>query len=186
MTVFGNSSIDLIMNQGVSALAEAVSKDEAISLFAFLENFSFSGVLSFIGTCMVIVFFVTSSDSGSMVVDMLCSNGNDNTPLWQRIFWASSEGIVAAVLLLAGGLGALQTMTIASALPFAIVLLVATYGLLKALRVDIAKRDSLQTNNWRLAVLGSDDDSGWEKQLASIHDYPDKKNVNNYLSLIHI
>lgn len=183
MTVFGNSAIDLIMNQGVASLADAVAQDEAISLFAFLENFPFSSVLSFIGTCMVIVFFVTSSDSGSMVVDMLCSNGSDNTPLWQRIFWASAEGVVAAVLLLAGGLGALQTMTIASALPFAVVLLVATYGLIKALRVDVVKRESLQMN-MRPSTVGNPDESSWEKRLASILDHPDKKNVNDYINTV--
>lgn len=183
MTVFGNSAIDLIMNQGQTALAEAVSNDVAISLFAFLENFPFATALSFIGTLMVIVFFVTSSDSGSMVVDMLCSNGNDNTPVWQRIFWASVEGIVAAVLLIAGGLGALQTMTIASALPFAVVLLVATYGLLKALKVDIVKRDSLHLNVSPV-VIGHSDNATWENRLASILDYPNKKNVNNFIDSV--
>ncbi len=183
MTVFGNSAIDLIMNQGQAALAEAVSQDVAISLFAFLENFPLAGVLSFIATIMVIVFFVTSSDSGSMVVDMLCSNGNDNTPLWQRIFWAGAEGVVAAVLLIAGGLGALQTMTIASALPFAIVLLVATYGLLKALRIDIVKRESLQLNVSPV-VIGHHPEATWEHRLASILDYPNKKNVNNFINSV--
>ncbi|MBD3586467.1 choline BCCT transporter BetT [Salinimonas sp. HHU 13199] len=183
MTVFGNSVIDLIMNQGVASLADAVAEDEAISLFAFLENFPFSGVLSLIGTLMVIVFFVTSSDSGSMVVDMLCSNGSDNTPIWQRIFWASAEGVVATVLLLAGGLAALQTMTIASALPFAVVLLVATYGLIKALRVDVVKRESLQMN-LRPSTVGNPDESSWEKRLASILDHPDKKNVNDYINTV--
>ncbi len=183
MTVFGNSAIDLIMNQGKTALAEAVSNDVAISLFAFLENFPLSTMLSFIATVMVIVFFVTSSDSGSMVVDMLCSNGNDNTPLWQRIFWASTEGVVAAVLLIAGGLGALQTMAIASALPFAIVLLIATYGLLKALRVDIVKRESLHLNVSPV-VIGHNDKATWENRLASILDYPNKKNVNNFINSV--
>ena len=181
MTVFGNSAIDLIMNQGKDMLATAVSEDVAISLFAFLENFPMAGVLSFIGTCMVIVFFVTSCDSGSMVVDMLCSNGSDNTPLWQRIFWASSEGIVAAILLLVGGLGALQTMTIASALPFAVVILIATYGLLKALRVDMVKRESLQQTASPV-MIGNPDGASWETRLASILDYPSKKNVSTYIN----
>lgn len=183
MTVFGNSAIDLIMNQGVTELADAVSEDVAISLFAFLENFPFSGVLSFIGTCMVIVFFVTSSDSGSMVVDMLCSSGSDDTPLWQRVFWASAEGVVAAVLLLVGGLGALQTMTIASALPFAVVLLVATYGLIKALRVDVAKRESLMFNASPVTVAAGDH-SNWEQRLASMLDFPSKSNVISYIDSV--
>jgi hypothetical protein len=67
----------------------------ALALFNFLEHFPFSSVLSFIAMAMVIVFFVTSADSGAMVVDTLASGGVANTPVWQRIFWASLMGIVA-------------------------------------------------------------------------------------------
>jgi choline/glycine/proline betaine transport protein len=185
MTFFGNSAIDLIMNQGVSSLGAAVSQDVAISIFAFLENFPMSGVLSFVATCMVIVFFVTSSDSGSMVVDMLCSNGKDNTPMWQRIYWAGGEGVVAAVLLMVGGLGALQTMTIASALPFAVILLIATYGLIKALRIDIAKRESLQMNIAPIApTLPGGEGASWQERLNNIVDFPNKANVNRFVKSI--
>ncbi len=78
-----------------------------------------------------------------MVVDTLATGGVANTPVWQRIFWASLMGIVAIALLLAGGLSALQTVTIASALPFSVILLISIYGLLKALRRDLTKRESL-------------------------------------------
>ncbi|WP_170925818.1 BCCT family transporter, partial [Escherichia coli] len=73
--------------------------------------------------------------------DTLASGGVANTPVWQRIFWASLMGIVAIALLLAGGLSALQTVTIASALPFSVILLISIYGLLKALRRDLTKRE---------------------------------------------
>ena len=179
MTVFGNSAIELILNQGQAALGEAVSNDVALALFAFLEHFPFSGLLSIVAMVMVVVFFVTSSDSGSMVVDMLCSRGHDNTPLWQRVYWAAGEGVVAAVLLLAGGLGALQTMTIASALPFAVVLLVATYGLIKALRVDLYKRESLQLNVQPMGAVASG--GSWKERLHSIIDYPSQDVVVRYI-----
>ncbi|SEL04173.1 choline/glycine/proline betaine transport protein [Atopomonas hussainii] len=179
MTVFGNSAIELILNQGQAALGQAVSNDVALALFAFLEHFPFSGLLSIIAMVMVVVFFVTSSDSGSMVVDMLCSRGHDNTPLWQRVYWAAGEGVVAAVLLLAGGLGALQTMTIASALPFAVVLLVATYGLIKALRVDLYKRESLQLNVQPMGAVASG--GSWKERLHSIIDYPSQDVVVRYI-----
>lgn len=143
MTVFGNSAIYLIMNQGATDLANTVQQDVSLALFNFLEHFPFSSVLSFIAMAMVIVFFVTSADSGAMVVDTLASGGVANTPVWQRIFWASLMGIVAIALLLAGGLSALQTVTIASALPFSVILLISIYGLLKALRRDLTKRESL-------------------------------------------
>jgi choline/glycine/proline betaine transport protein len=172
MTFFGNSAIELILNQGMASLGEMVQKDVSIALFAFLEQFPLSNILSLLATLMVIVFFVTSSDSGSMVVDMLCSNGRDDTALWQRVFWASGEGVVAIVLLLAGGLGALQTMAIASALPFTIVLLIATYGLIKALRIDVQKRDALQNNYLTAATMGT---KNWRERLQNIIDYPSKE-----------
>ncbi|GGD69321.1 BCCT family transporter [Lacimicrobium alkaliphilum] len=172
MTFFGNSAIELILNQGAAELGDLVQKDVSIALFAFLEHFPLSSILSLLATLMVIVFFVTSSDSGSMVVDMLCSNGRDDTALWQRVFWASGEGVVAIVLLLAGGLGALQTMAIASALPFTVVLLIATYGLIKALRIDVHKRDALQNSYLTAATMGT---KNWRERLQNIIDYPSKE-----------
>ena len=73
-------------------------------------------------------------------LSICCVHGENNTPLWQRVYWAVGVGVVSSVLLYAGGLGALQTMTIAAALPFAIVLLIAIAGLLKALRIEAYKR----------------------------------------------
>lgn len=180
MTFFGSSAINLIMNKGLTPLGEIVSKDVSMALYAFLEYFPFSSILSFVATIMIIVFFVTSADSSAMVIDMLCSNGKDNTPLWQRVYWAVGIGVIAVVLLLAGGLDALQTMTIASALPFSIVLMAATYGLIKALRVDIAKKDSLQFNSTQsVAPLSSGD---WRERLNNIVDYPNRKNVSKFIN----
>lgn len=181
MTFFGNSAIELIMNQGAESLAQLVQKDESQALFLFLENFPFSTFLSGLATVMVVVFFVTSSDSGSMVVDMLCSNGRDDTPAWQRIFWASAEGVVAIILLLAGGLGALQTMTIASALPFTIVLMAATYGLIKALRVDLHKKEALQNNYLTNTSVSN---KNWRQRLHNIIDFPSKNVGRRFLQKV--
>lgn len=169
MTFFGNSAIELIINQGVASLGEMVQQDVSVALFVFFEQFPWSRILSVIGTLMVVVFFVTSSDSGSMVVDMLCSNGRNDTPVWQRIFWAGGAGLVAIILLLAGGLGALQTMAIASALPFTIVLLIATYGLVRALQVDVYKKDTLQNNSLMASAVSH---QNWRERLHTIIDFP--------------
>src|SRR5690554_3025419 len=178
MTFFGNSAIELILNQGVASLGEMVQNDVPIALFAFLEQFPWSSFLSVVATLMVVVFFVTSSDSGSMVVDMLCSNGRDDTPVWQRIFWASGEGLVAITLLLAGGLGALQTMTIASALPFTIILMIATYGLIRALRVDVHKKYTLQNNYLTASAMSN---KNWRERLHNIIDFPTKNVGQRFL-----
>ncbi|WP_417689871.1 BCCT family transporter [Pseudidiomarina sp.] len=181
MTFFGNSAIDMIMNQGAEQLGELVQNDTPVALFAFLEQFPFSTFLSGLATIMVIVFFVTSSDSGSMVVDMLCSNGRDDTPVWQRIFWASGEGVVAIVLLLAGGLGALQTMAIAAALPFTIILMITTFGLIKALRVDVHKKDALQNNYLGGSALSN---KNWRERLHNIIDFPSKQVAQRFLQQV--
>lgn len=103
MTVFGNSAINAIMHQGATYLAEAVNTDVSVALFVFFEHMPFSTLLSGIAICLVVTFFVTSSDSGSLVIDNLTSGGDNNAPVWQRVFWALLQGVVASVLLLAGG-----------------------------------------------------------------------------------
>ncbi len=180
MTIFGNSAIDLVHNQGVVELGEMVSNDSSVALFVFLENFPLSTVLSFFSVLMIVIFFVTSCDSGAMVVDMLCSHGSNNTPLWQRVYWAVGIGVVAAILLLAGGLNALQTMTIASALPFAIVLLLAIVGLIKALRVEAFKQESQLIA--AVPHAGNENNDSWQMRLKNIVDYPNKANVNKFIS----
>lgn len=142
--VLGGSGLyrELFGNGGLIDGEGAVSTDKA--LFQLLDGLPMSGVLSAIAIFLIVVFFVTSSDSGSFVVDMIASGGNPNPPVWSRAFWASAEGILAAVLLLAGGLAALQTMAILVALPFSIVMvlmMISTYRALAGEARAMAKRD---------------------------------------------
>ncbi|NQZ20854.1 MAG: choline BCCT transporter BetT [Colwellia sp.] len=180
MTVFGNSAIDLVYNQGIVALGDMVSKDSSVALFVFFDNFPMTEVLSFFSVLMIVIFFVTSCDSGAMVVDMLCSHGENDTPLWQRIYWAIGIGIVAAILLLAGGLNALQTMTIASALPFTIVLLLAMVGLIKSLRVEAFKQDSQLIT--AIPHASNENNDSWQMRLKSVVDFPNKGNVTKFIN----
>ncbi|MDM7857689.1 BCCT family transporter [Thiopseudomonas acetoxidans] len=180
MTVFGNSAIDMILNQGMTGLADMVSADSSVALFYFLEYFPFSSLLSFVAVTMVMLFFVTSADSGSMVIDMLASGGNLNTPIWQRVFWASSVGIVAIALLISGGLKALQTVTIASALPFSVVLLASMWGLIKALQLDVTKKELLRYQSGGGSRLGATPRS-WQRRLRSMVNFPRRTHVKRFL-----
>ena len=180
MTVFGNTSIYLIMKKGMTQLADTVNADSSLALFAFLEHFPLSTLLSMVAVCMVVLFFVTSADSGSLVIDMLASGGKTETPLWRRVFWASSIGIVAISLLLTGGLGALQTLTIASALPFSVILLIAIWGLLKALHIDSTKRVLRQQSATHHSRQHKST-GGWQRRLRSMVMFPRRSHVNRFI-----
>lgn len=170
MTVFGNSAIDAIRNDGATYLAQAVSSDVSVALFKFFEHLPFSTFLSVIALCLVVTFFVTSSDSGSLVIDNLTSGGDSNAPVWQRIFWAVLQGVVASVLLLAGGLQALQTAAIASALPFLLVMLLMCFGLYRALKDDWLKINSVQQHN--TSVQYAKTNMSWQDRIGVLVSKP--------------
>lgn len=128
MSVFGGAAIFQQLN-GINDLTAIISVDESLALFALVENLQLSTVLSIVGIILVIVFFVTSSDSGSLVVDHLTSGGKLDSPVPQRIFWAVMEGVVAATLLVGGGLSALQTASVLTGLPFTLILVIMIYSL---------------------------------------------------------
>jgi choline/glycine/proline betaine transport protein len=168
MTVFGNTAIDLIHNHGDAMLGSMVQADPAVALFGFLERFPFATLLSATAIVMVLVFFVTSADSGAMVLNMLCSHGRDDTPPQRRAFWVAVIGITAITLLLAGGLSALQAVTIAGAFPFSLALLAGMWGFRKALVIDLAKREIV------LAGSPAPAHEGWAAHLAQLLSFPDR------------
>jgi choline/glycine/proline betaine transport protein len=174
MTVFGNSGIDLILNQGVTSLGEAVQSDSSVALFKFFESFPFSQLLSFVAVIMVVVFFVTSADSGALVVNMLSAHGRDDTPMLQRSIWTVMIGSIAIVLLLAGGLSSLQTAAIASALPFSIALLFSMWGFWNALAMDVKKRDASMLLN------ASPHTVPWQEKLRNLLRYPNEAGVQDF------
>lgn len=133
MTVFGNSAI-YIEHFGAGGMASAVQENIPVSLFIFLENFPLEMITSLLAVVVIGTFFVTSSDSGSMVIDIITAGGNPNPPKPQRVFWAVTEGVVAAVLLIGGGLVALQTAAIITGLPFAIIIFIMCASIFKGLK----------------------------------------------------
>ncbi len=135
LTAFGGSALFLELSQ-TGQMAAAVKENIAISIYELLGHFPLAMVANFAAILLVVSFFVTSSDSGSLVLDTFTSGGRLNSPVTQRIFWAALQGAVAAVLLFGGGLGALQTASIITGLPFAIVLLLMGWSLKKGLEKE--------------------------------------------------
>lgn len=138
ISAFGSSSIQQAL-LGDNTIINAVNDNVATALFVFFEDYPFAVALNVIGVILIAGFFVTSSDSGSLVVDSLTSGGKIDAPVGQRIFWAIAEGAIAAVLLIGGGLQALQTASIVTGLPFAFILLFMCYSLYKGLKEDLQK-----------------------------------------------
>tara|TARA_Y100000780_G_scaffold232581_2_gene267391 strand:- start:931 stop:2907 length:1977 start_codon:yes stop_codon:yes gene_type:complete len=179
MTVFGNSAISLALKENAIGLVQAVDENVPVALFKFFEYFPFSSALSIVGLLLVTTFFVSSSDSGSLVIDTLTSGGKQEPPVWQRVFWAVAEGVVAAILLLAGGLEALQTMTIASAFPMIFLILIGAYCLLKSLRSDYMHLSSVQ--NHTTTGQYAQTSAAWKDRLKFLVEYPEFDEVNQYL-----
>jgi choline/glycine/proline betaine transport protein len=141
MTIFGGSGMYLELND-IAVISDAVNDNIATALFVMLDEYPFSVFTSIVGIVLVTSFFVTSSDSGSLVIDSITAGGKLDAPVGQRIFWAFTEGAVAATLLLGGGLRALQTASIITGLPFVIILLVMCYSLYLGLKEEQAEIDS--------------------------------------------
>src|SRR6056297_2797291 len=136
MAVFGGSAInDMIANPDSSAVIANVitTYSPELSLFAMLESLPLAAITSTVGIILVIVFFVTSSDSGSLVIDTITAGGKVDAPVPQRVFWCTFEGLVAIALLLGGGLGALQAMVISTGLPFTVILLLICFAIVRGL-----------------------------------------------------
>jgi len=130
MTAFGGTAINQLLVDGFTGAQEAGLE---LKLFSMLGELPLTAITSFIGIVLVVVFFITSSDSGSLVIDTITAGGKVNAPVPQRVFWCTIEGVIAIALLLGGGLVALQAMAVSTGLPFTIVLLVGCVSIVKGL-----------------------------------------------------
>lgn len=130
MTSFGGVAIDQVLTDNFTGAQDAVLE---LQLFTMLGELPLSAITSFFGIVLVIMFFITSSDSGSLVIDAITAGGKINAPVSQRIFWAVVEGVLAIALLIGGGLVALQAMAVSTGLPFTVVLLAGCVAMVKGL-----------------------------------------------------
>lgn len=130
MTVFGETAIAQVVKDGYKVAAEA---ELPLQLFSMLDALPLAQITSFLAIVLVVVFFVTSSDSGSLVIDVISAGGKVDAPVPQRVFWCVFEGLVAIALILGGGLVALQAMAVSTGFPFTIVLLMSSVAVVKGL-----------------------------------------------------
>ncbi|MCR4630180.1 MAG: BCCT family transporter [Treponema sp.] len=176
MTVFGGGAIWLDINKANGALSAIVNDPDSL-LFNFLQLFPFAKGLCALAVVMIAVFFVTSADSGIMVLNSIASKNKGKTPVWQNIFWGAIMAILSLLLLRSGGLKALQTMTLVSALPFGFIMILLCMCLWKALKIDLAyQRSKLPYGShvW--------DSSRWRDYLNQILLFTQKSDVKAFIA----
>ena len=142
MNAFGGTAVSQYVDGGyLDVIAAVQAQQPEIALFALLDTLPLAPVISVFGLVLIVVFFVTSSDSGSLVIDTITAGGKLDTPVPQRVFWCIFEkGLVAIALLLAAGLVAAQAATLAAGLPFTLVLVALCYSTWKGLRASTVGR----------------------------------------------
>lgn len=178
MTVFGNSAIWFDLTIANGALSNLATNPDAL-MFRFLEYLPFSEIASLITIIIVIVFFVTSADSGIFVMNNIATKNAVNSPKWQTILWGTLLAILALVLLNAGGLQALQSMTLITALPFSIIMILFIVSLIKALSIDQSYYDrnfSKTTVPWSGRL--------WKDRLKQIVATKDQSSVDIFINTV--
>lgn len=178
-SIFGNSAIDLVAN-GATALGEVAVNDAAMGMFALFEYYPYSDVLSLAGVVIGLVFFITSADSGALVLANLSSRGLSNdadAPVWLRLFWAAATGLITLGLLFAGGFSSLQSVSVIAGLPFSIILVLYMVSMWKSLKEEgqYRKASTVDTAN----VLNSG--KNWKARLQRIVSFPDGKQVRRFM-----
>jgi len=175
MSVFGNSAMWFDINIAKGALSSLADNPDAL-MFRFLDYLPLSEIVSYLVILIIIIFFVTSADSGIFVMNSIATKNAPKSPKWQMVFWGALLAILALMLLNTGGLQALQTMTLITALPFSIIMLLFCVSLVKALTIDRSyyERDfSVSTVPW----------SGefWKDRLQQIVSFKSRESVDEFM-----
>ncbi len=175
MSVFGNSAIWTDFHIANGALSQLTDNPEAL-MFSFLEYLPLPIVSSTLVIVVVIIFFTTSADSGILVMDSIATKNAQNSPIWQKMFWGVLLATSALMLLKAGGLKALQTMTLLTALPFAIIMIFIAAALMKGLMIDYSyyqRNFAVSTAPWTGKL--------WKERLVQIVSFKDKATVEQFI-----
>lgn len=176
MSVFGNSAIWFDMNIANGALSALASNPDAL-MFKFLDYLPLSQITSFLTIAIIIIFFVTSADSGMFVMNSIATKNAKISPKWQTIGWGILLATLALLLLNAGGLVALQSMTLITALPFSIIMLLFIISLVKALIID---KNYYEREFSSTTITWSGDT--WKERLKQIVSFDDKKTVHEFIN----
>ena len=177
-SIFGNSGIALV---GTDAeLAKVALETPAMGLFALFENYPWPAVWSTVAVVIGLIFFVTSADSGALVLATLSSKGlgsGDDAPVWLRLFWAAATGLITLGLLFSGGFSALQSVSVAAGLPFSLVLVIYMIAMAYSLRQEGNKRKASTIDMAPALAPGH----SWRDRLNRILDFPTRQQVLRFM-----
>ncbi|WP_193166276.1 choline BCCT transporter BetT [Microbulbifer hainanensis] len=186
MAIMGNSAIEMVMS-GATEFGKQASENPGSAIYLFLEQLPWTTVTTISVTVLAIVFFVTSGDSGSLVLSNLTcrlTDPNHDAPPWLRILWAAIIGIVTVALLMTGGLAALQSAVVIMGLPFAFVLILMMLGLSKALRFEGMKSASMQealSGHLSGRTISREGHSNWAQRLSRAINFPSLRQVEQFI-----
>lgn len=178
-SIFGNSAIDLYTH-GATQIGEIAVSDPAMGLFALLDQYPWATFWSSIAVIVGLIFFITSADSGALVLANLSTVGlepEEDAPIWLRLFWAAAIGLITLGLLFAGGFSSLQAVVVISGLPFSFVLLLYMWSLMRSLHLEGRKRDAEGIDFTHSIGEGIN----WRDRLSRIISYPTRTQVDVFI-----
>ncbi len=183
LSIFGNSALDQVLHHGQEQLAQMAVDDPPTVLYALLDSYPWSRAVITVTVIVSFIFFVTSADSGTVVLSTLSSHGGapeDDGPRWLRVFWGVMTALVTAGLLLAGSMDALKSAVVLASLPFSVVLLLMIWGLTRALAEESQRRKASQYSP--IPVVGqSRHQRGWRQRITQAVHFPARDEVYRFM-----
>jgi len=183
MSIFGNSAIDQVLNHGMVALGQSAIDDPSMTLYLLLENYPWSKTVIAVTVFISFVFFVTSADSGTVVLSTLSARGgsaDEDGPKWLRVFWGVATALITSGLLFAGSIDSLKSAVVLTSLPFSLILLLMMWGLHKAFYLE-SQRQIAQLHSLAPVSGSRLGRGGWRQRLTQAVHFPSRDEVYRFL-----
>lgn len=183
MSIFGNSAIYQVLNHGMTALGQSALQDPSMSLYLLLETYPWSKTVIAVTVFISFVFFVTSADSGTVVLSTLSAKGgspDEDGPNWLRIFWGAMTALITSSLLFAGSIDSLKSAVVLTSLPFSLILLCMMWGLQKAFYLESQRRIA-QSHSLAPFAVTRRGRGGWRQRLSQAVHFPSRDEVYRFM-----
>ncbi|MGY4491332.1 choline/glycine/proline betaine transport protein [Pseudomonas sp. TE3610] len=187
MSIFGNSAIDMVLNHGMTALGQSALADPAKTLYLLLQTYPWSREVIAVTVFISFVFFVTSADSGTVVLSTLSARGgnaDEDGPKWLRVFWGVMTAVVTSGLLFAGSIDSLKSAVVLTSLPFSLILLAMMWGLHKAFYLESQRKIAQMYSLAPVATNARRGRGGWRQRLSQAVHFPSRDEVYRFMDTL--